>query len=78
MLFDVSDKGLLKRFDMKLEAGRKLKFFGDPINLILISKDQANVPKPDKNMKSLCSEIIMEKELNVLKANKQIIGKVSL
>ena len=48
MLFDVSDKGLLKRFDMKLEAGRKLKFFGDPINLILISKDQANVPEPSK------------------------------
>ena len=57
MLFDVSDKGLLKRFDMKLEAGRKLKFFGDPINLILISKDQANVPKPYKTMKSLFCEI---------------------
>ena len=57
MLFDVSDKGLLKRFDMKLEAGRKLKFFGDPINLILISKDQANILKLYKNMKSLYSEI---------------------
>ena len=57
MLFDVGDKGLLKRFDMKLEAGGKLKFFGDPINFILISKDQANVPKPHKNMKSLSCEI---------------------
>ena len=34
-----------------------MKFFSGPINSILISKDQANVLKLNKNMKSLYSEI---------------------
>ena len=34
-----------------------MKFFGGPINLILISKDQANVSQPYKNVKTLYREI---------------------